>query len=116
LVQNELYLLELYRYIELNPVRAGMVEEPSAFRLSSYSINALGVKSDLQTPHSEYLALGQTKDERLNNYRELFKAHIEAELLTEIRENINKGLALGNEQFTTQIENLTKRRVTARKA
>jgi len=52
----------------------------------------------------------------LNNYRELFKAHIETEFLTEIRENINKGLALGNEQFTTQIENLTKRRVTARKA
>ena len=76
----------------------------------------MGVKSDLQTPHPEYLALGQTKDERLNNYRELFKAHIETELLTEIRENINKGLALGNEQFTTQIENLTKRRVTAKKA
>lgn len=52
----------------------------------------------------------------MNNYRELFKAHIETEFLTEIRENINKGLALGNEQFTTQIENLTKRRVTARKA
>ncbi len=76
----------------------------------------MGVKSDLQTPHPEYLALGKTKAERLNNYRELFKAHIETELLSEIRENINKGLALGNEQFTTQIENLTKRRVTARKA
>jgi putative transposase len=52
-------LLELYRYIELNPVRAGMVKEPSAFRLSSYSINALGIKSDLQTPHPEYLALAR---------------------------------------------------------
>jgi len=41
---------------------------------------------------------------------------METELLTEIRENLNKGLALGNELFTTQIENLTKRRVTARKA
>jgi putative transposase len=68
-----------------------MVEEPSAFRLSSYSINAYCIKSDLQTPHPEYLARGKTKDERLNNYRELFKAHIETELLTEIRENINKG-------------------------
>jgi len=76
----------------------------------------LGVKSDLQTPHPEYLGLGRTLRYRLNNYRELFKAQIETELLTEIRENINKGLALGNEQFTTQIENLTKRRVTARKA
>jgi len=57
----------------------------------SYSINALGVKSDLQTPHPEYLGLGRTLSYRLNNYRELFKAHIETELLKEIRENINKG-------------------------
>jgi putative transposase len=93
-----------------------MVEEPSAYSWSSYSINALGIKSDLPTPHPEYLALGQTQDERLNNYRELFRAPIETELLTEIRENINKGLALGHEQFITQRENLTKKRVTARKA
>jgi len=93
-----------------------MVEEPSAYSWSSYSINALGVKSDLQTPHPEYLDLSKTKDERLNNYRELFKAHIETDLLTEIRENINKGLAFSNEQFTTPIENLTLIRVTARKA
>jgi putative transposase len=52
----------------------------------------------------------------LSNYRELFKAHIGTELLKEIRENINKGLALGNKRFTTQIETLTNRRVTARKA
>ena len=64
----------------------------------------------------EYLALGQTKDERLNNYRELFKALMETELLTEIRENINKGLDRSNERFTTQIENLTKKRITAKKA
>ncbi len=50
--------------------------------------------------HPEYLALGKTKDERLNNYRELFKAHIEIELLTEIRKTINKGLFLGNKRFT----------------
>jgi putative transposase len=116
LVQSERYLLDLYRYVELNPVRAGMVEEPSAYSWSSYSINALGVKSDLQTPHPEYLALGRTKDERYCNYRELFKTHIETKLLKEIRDNINKGLALGNKRFTTQIEALTNRRVTAKKA
>ncbi|RKZ79252.1 MAG: hypothetical protein DRR19_25245 [Candidatus Parabeggiatoa sp. nov. 1] len=54
-----------------------MVEEPSASRLSSYSINALGVKIDLQTLHPEYLAGSKTKDERTCNYRELFKALME---------------------------------------
>jgi putative transposase len=75
----------------------------------------LGVESQLQTPHPEYLALGKSKNERLNNYRDLFNAHVGTDLLNEIRENINKGLALGNERFTSQIEALTKQRVTARK-
>jgi putative transposase len=116
LVQSERYMLEIYRYIELNPVRANMVDEPSDYSWSSYAVNALGVESDLQTPHSEYLALGKTKVERLVNYRELFKTHVEKELLEEIRASVNKGLALGNDRFTTQIEALTKKRVTARKS
>ena len=116
LVQSERYLLEVYRYIELNPVRANMVDEPSDYSWSSYAINALGTESDLQMPHPEYLALGKTKAERLTNYRELFRAHVEKELLEEIRVSVNKGLALGNERFTTQIEVLTNKRVTARKA
>ncbi len=116
LIQSDRYLLELYRYIELNPVRADMVEEPGSYTWSSYRCNALGVKTDLQTPHELYLALGKTKSERLEAYRELFKAHVGVELLKEIRDSVNKGLALGNERFTTQIEALTKRRVTPRKA
>lgn len=116
LVQSERYLLELYRYIELNPVRAGMVDDPSDYSWSSYAINALGVESELQTPHPEYLVLGKSNNERLSNYRELFNAHVGTDLLKEIRESINKGLALGNERFTSQIEELTKQRVTARKS
>ncbi|NOQ14197.1 MAG: transposase [Methyloprofundus sp.] len=88
----------------------------SDYSWSSYAINALGVESDLQTPHPEYLALGKMKAERLRAYRELFKAHMGTGLLEEIRVSVNKGLALGNERFTSQIEALTKKRVTARKA
>jgi len=116
LIQSERYLLELYRYIELNPVRAGMVEEPSEYSWSSYGCNALGVDMNLQTPHELYLGLGKRKEKRLENYRALFKVHVGAELLKEIREGVNKGLALGDERFTTQIEALTDERITARKA
>ncbi len=115
LVQSDRYLLELYRYIELNPVRANMVDEPSDYSWSSYAINALGVESELQTPHPEYLALGATEEERQRNYRELFKVHVSVELLKDIRNSINKGLALGDERFALEIEALTKRRVAARK-
>jgi putative transposase len=116
LVQSERYLLELYRYIELNPVRAGMVDDPGDYSWSSYACNAFGIKTELQTPHSEYLSLARTEKKRLENYRALFKAQVSAELLKEIRESVNKGLALGGERFKTQIETLTDRRVTPRKA
>ncbi len=113
LVQSERYLLELYRYIELNPVRAGMVEEPGEYSWSSYQCNGLGKESELQTPHQEYLALGKTGEERQSNYQGLFKAHVGTEMLEKIRKGINKGLALGDERFSTQIEQLTNQRVTA---
>ena len=92
-----------------------MVDDPNDYSWSGYAINALGVESDLQTPHPEYLALGKSKDERLSNYRDLFKADAGSEHLKEIRESINKGLALGNKRFTLQIEKLTNQRVMARK-
>ena len=116
LIESEQYLFELYRYIELNPVRAGMVKEPSDYSWSSYACNALGVETDLQTPHTQYLSLAKTKKARLENYRSLFNDYIRTELLNEIRESINKGLALGSKKFTLQIEALTSERVTPRKA
>lgn len=115
LVQSERYLLSVYRYIELNPVRANMVEDPSEYSWSSYGSNALGVKTELRTPHEEYLALGKVEAERLESYRALFKAGVGKELLKEIRENTNRGLALGSKNFSSQIETLTSGRVTAKR-
>jgi len=116
LIESEQYLLELYRYIELNPVRAKMVEDPSEYSWSSYNSNAHGIETELQTKHALYLALGVEKEDRLRNYRALFDAHVDLALLKEIRSSINKGLSLGNERFTHEIEALTNRRITPRKA
>ncbi len=115
LVQAERYLLEVYRYIELNPVRAEMVTDPGEYRWSSYQINALGKVSDLCTPHPEYLALGVEPLERRENYRALFVHHVDDELLEEIRTNTNKGMAVGNDRFKEEIETLTGRRLRAKK-
>jgi len=115
-VQDERYLLEVYRYIELNPVRAKIVTNPGEYRWSSYAVNAYGKLSSLCTPHPEYLALGKSPLERQKNYRALFAHHVEdAELLKEIRENTNKGLAIGHDRFKDEIEMLTGRRVKAKK-
>ena len=115
LVQEENHLLQLYRYIELNPVRAGMVRQPSDYAWSSYAINALGKGSELCTPHSLFLALGGEPKERQSNYRALFDYPIEGALLEAVRGATNKGLALGNERFEEEVESLTGRRMTAKK-
>ena len=115
LVQSESYLLEVYRYIELNPVRANMVEDPGEYAWSSYQINALEKVSGLCKPHPEYMKLGKRKDVRMERYRALFVHHVEDKLLTEIREGLNKGMALGNERFKEEIEELTGRRLTSKK-
>jgi putative transposase len=115
LVQEENYLMQLYRYIELNPVRAGIVEQPPDYVWSSYPINALGKASELCTPHPLYLALGNEPKERQTSYRELFKYHVEGKLLEEIQLAVNKGMVLGNERFKAEIERLTGQRMTAKK-
>lgn len=115
LVQKELYLLEVYRYIELNPVRADMIAGPGDYRWSSYQVNGLGRKSGLCVRHPVYLALGGNAAERRKNYRALFERHVEDESLAEIRASANKGLALGNDRFKDEIEALTGRRVKAKK-
>ena len=106
-VESESYLIHVYRYIELNPVRAGMVDDPADYSWSSYQCNGLGKESGLRTPHSVYLEISSDKANRLEVYRDLFKAHVEGELLKGIRDSVNKGLALGDERFTRQIETLT---------
>jgi putative transposase len=115
LVQADDYLLQLYRYIELNPVRAGMVDEPSEYKWSSYQINALGKTSELCTPHALYLALGSENGKRQEAYREFFTSHVNGKLLEDIRLATNKGIALGSDYFKKQIEDLTGRRMTPRK-
>jgi putative transposase len=111
LVQSDRYLLQCYRYIELNPVRASIVDEPSGYHWSSYGCNGLGVETDLCTPHYEYSRLGKTKDDRLLAYRALFKDHVEHDLLAQIRDAVNKGLALGDDGFKTQVEALYGQRI-----
>ncbi|HEB26690.1 MAG TPA: transposase [Porticoccus sp.] len=110
-VQQEDYLLACYRYIELNPVRAGMVTDPSDYIWSSYRSNGLGVKSTLCTPHSEYMALGDNLEKRLSSYRELLKGQVDSDLITDIRQSINRGLLLGSERFKDEVELLYGRRV-----
>ena len=97
--QEERYLLGCYRYIELNPVRAGMVEHPAEYRWSSYATNAQGEPSTLVTPHPLYTAMGTDANARPVMYRELFRHQLDPGLIDEIRAATNGNYALGSLAF-----------------
>ncbi len=110
LVQSEEYVLACYRYIELNPVRAGLVSTPADYRWSSYRANAQGTGNALVTPHEEYLRLG-SGDGRLNAYRALFSPSLANEQVDEIRAATNGNVALGGAAFKRAISAALGRRV-----
>ena len=110
LTQSEDYVLACHRYIELNPVRAGMVTKPQDYRWSTYHANGLGKSNTLITPHDEYRRLGRADEERREAYRALVRAHVDAALVDEIRSATNGNYALGNKRFQKQIETALGRR------
>lgn len=89
---TERYLFACYRYIELNPVRAGLVAWPEDYPWTSYRFNALGEQSGWIQPRPEWLALGRDDAERCRRYRNLFlgvTAHLDDEKL---RVSTRKGI------------------------
>lgn len=99
LVDTEMYFLECQRYIELNPVRARIVEHPKSYNWSSYHINA-GLKPRKElVPHRVYLALGSSDEERAKNYRSLFDSPIARETEKALREGRTYREKKGSESF-----------------
>jgi putative transposase len=111
LIQDEIYLLACQRYIELNPVRAGMVAHPAEYRWSSYRANAQGEVDALVKPHSLYETLGLDVATRQAAYRELFRYELESALVDEIRRATNGNFILGNEWFAVQMSSAIGKRV-----
>jgi len=116
LVEAESYLLACVRYIELNPVRAHMVQDPGHYPWSSYLWHACGQPDPIITDHALYLALGRTFQERHAAYRALCHEHLHPSLLQEIRATGHQGGVLGTESFKDTIEAALARRVRPGKA
>jgi putative transposase len=111
LVDADQYLLACYRYIELNPVRAGMVQHPAVYPWSSYRWHAGGQHDPVITDHMLYLALGSTVQARNAAYEILCQRHLDAGLLQEIRATLNQCRVLGTERFKDAIEATLARRI-----
>jgi len=111
LVESEQYFLTCSRYIELNPVRAGMVKTPSQYKWSSYASNALGKKENHLTQHELYKRLGKNDLMRQKAYKALFKEYIEIGAVDVIRESTQKNTIIGDSRFQDEIKVMLKRRV-----
>lgn len=104
LVGDDRYLLQCHRYIELNPLRAGMVANPADHAWSSHRHHALGVPDPLITPHRVMLALGRTPDECKRRYRELVMQAVNADEIEAIRRHVQHQLVFGTDRFRRAIE------------
>lgn len=102
-VQSERYLLTCYRYIELNPVRAGMVRHPGQYEWSSFHLNSRG-KAGWLVPREEYLRLGRDAKERGSAYRNLFSDQLSEEDLDLIRQAAHFNQPVADDRFRERIE------------
>jgi putative transposase len=98
------------RYIEENPPRAGLVDDPADYRWSSYHANALGIPDPLLTPHPVFLDLGPSGDSRRSAYRRLFDRPVSGDELSAIRRATHSAWALGDDAFVHRIEETAGRR------
>ena len=103
-VHSERYLFTCQRYIELNPVRAGMVGAPAEFAWSSHRFYAEDRADDAVTPHRLFRGLGRDADARRAAYLALFEQELAHETLQQIRYCVNYGWALGTGSFCDRLE------------
>jgi len=112
LIDADDYLLACYRYIELNPVRAAMVDHPGDYPWSSYRANAYGTPNSKIMTHPLYDALATSPKIRQRVYRELFCPILDKEQVHAIRNAANFSMPLGNDDlFRRQLEQVVKRRL-----
>lgn len=95
LVSSESYVLACYRYIELNPVRAGMVTSPAHHRWSSYAANARGEVNGWLRSHAAYDGLGLEAEQRSRAYKSMCEDGLPVFVVEEIRKATRLGCVVG---------------------
>lgn len=109
LVDSDRCLLTCYRYIELNPGRAGRVPGPREYPWPSRARNAYGRHDPRVTPHAAYLRLGSTDDERQRAYRQRIAEALDPQETADLRAHTQQQRVWGSDRLRAQIEALTQR-------
>jgi putative transposase len=114
LVDSERYVLACYRYIELNPVRAGMVAAAVDYSWSSFHANAMGRHEARIEPHAAFQQLGPDDDARRDAYRQLVEAGLPLPEAQALSEHTRQQKPWESDRFRHQLEALTQRSVDIR--
>ncbi len=111
LIQADQYLLTCMAYIDLNPVRAGMVPDPKDYPWSSHG-HYVGLRSDkLITPHPLFWSLANTPFGREAAYAEMVQAGISPDSQAAMTKATLSGWALGEAAFVADLQKQTTRRI-----
>jgi putative transposase len=111
-IQTERYLLACMAYIDLNPLRAGLVAAPQDYPWSSH-MHYLGARSDrMITPHALYWELGNTPFAREAAYAELVQSGVNPVQQAALTDATLRGWALGEADFVADLQKKTTRRVS----
>ncbi len=113
-IEADNYFFACSRYIELNPVRAGLASTPGAYRWSSYKANAEGKPDPVVVPHQLYTDLAASTDQRAAAYRGLFEVSFPESALGAIRDAIHGGWPLGRASFSALVNRHAGQPITQR--
>lgn len=111
-VQSDRYLLACMAYIDLNPVRAGMVSDPADYPWSTHQHYIGQTHQPIVTAHELMWTLGNTPFSREKAYKELVQAGITPDQQKQMTDSAFKGWVLGDEAFAAKLQSSLDRRIT----
>jgi len=111
LIDSDAYLLTCYRYVELRPMYLGLADGPAEYPWSSFHFHTCAAESELIKDHRLYTELGETDEERAQEYSKLFRYSFDRGLMQFIAETVKLGQVLGGDAFKEKIEQIANQRV-----
>jgi len=101
IISKDNYLFACGSYVELNPVRAGVVKDPKDYKWSSYKVYAHGKRDALIDEHPIYKELSRREVERRKKYRDFVNGMLIDK--DAMKGEMNRRVIYGSEEFIDKV-------------